>query len=401
MAVTLFFCFFARVAMRLTLFISLILSFVAVGCNPAPDDITDDRVFYTHDQFSMGADLSYVNQILDHGGIYRDSGNIQDPYAIFSKYGANTIRFRLWHTPAWTRTVYDPPITNMYNDFYDVKRGILAARALGMAVCLDIHYSDSWADPGKQVPPAAWNGLSVSVLRDSIYNYTLKTLDKLEAAGAMPEYVQAGNEINPGFVLPKGNRWNNTADFIILINGAIKAIRDASASSSVKPKIIIHIAQPENVYAWFEGLAAKGFTDYDIIGFSYYYMWSGIALGNISTYVSLLKNTYHKDVMIMETIYPWTTQNADSYGNMVDSGKLDPDYPATEEGQYRYMHDLTAEVVEGGGIGIFPWEPAWITSSAKDLWGTGSSWDCNTFFDFEGNVLKGIQFMSNRYEINK
>jgi arabinogalactan endo-1,4-beta-galactosidase len=308
---------------------------------------------------------------------------------------------RLWNNPDWTRTVYNPPLTEIYNGFNDVKRGIIAAKAQGMAVCLDFHYSDSWADPAKQVTPAAWTGLSLSVLRDSIYNYTLKTIDRLEAAGAMPEYVQAGNEINPGFVLPQGNRWDKTTDFVFLLNGAIKAIRDASASSTIKPRIIIHIAQPENVYAWFDGLAAKGLTDYDIIGFSYYYLWSGIPLNNISNYVSLLRTSFNKDIMIMETIYPWTLQNADSYGNIVDSGKLAPGYPATEEGQYNYIHALTAEMIEGGGKGIFPWEPAWITSSAKDLWGTGSSWDCNTFFDFSGSTLKGIQFMSDRYKFNE
>jgi arabinogalactan endo-1,4-beta-galactosidase len=388
--------------MRSIVVISLTVSLIIIGCKPSADDkIANGRVFYTHDLFSMGADLSYVNQILDHYGVYRDSGKIEDPYVIFRKYGANNIRFRLWHDPEWTKTVYYPPLTSMYSDFNDVKKGILAAKAQSMSVCLDFHYSDSWADPGKQVPPASWTGLSLTNLHDSIYNYTLKTLDRLEAANAMPEYVQAGNEINPGFVLPQGDRWSKTDDFVYLLNAAIKAIRDASASSSVKPKIIIHIAQPENVYAWFDGLAAKGLTDYDIIGFSYYYMWSGIGIKNISNYVSLLKNSFNKDIMIMETIYPWTTQNADSYVNIIDAGKLNPAYPATVTGQYNYMHDLTQEVIDGGGKGIFAWEPAWITSGMRDPWGTGSSWDCNTFFDPYGNTLKGIKFMSDIYNFSE
>lgn len=384
--------------------ILFLLCLILDSCNRKDNDggnLPASRVYYSTEKFVMGADLSYVNQILDFGGVYKDSGNTENPYAIFKKYGANVIRLRLWHNPQWTKTVYNPPIANMYNDFADVKKGILAAKAQGMASCLDFHYSDSWADPGKQVPPAVWTGLSNSDLHDSIYNYTLKTLDRLEAANAMPEYVQAGNEINPGFVLPQGDRWNKTNDFIYLINGAIKGIRDASASSAVKPKIIIHIAQPENVYAWLDGLAAKGLTDYDIIGFSYYYIWSGIGLKNISNYVSLLKNSFNKDVMIMETIYPWTTQNADNYGNFVDAGKLNSDYQATKEGQYKYMHDLTQEVIAGGGKGIFPWEPAWITSNLKDSWGTGSAWDCNTFFDFTGNSIKGIRYMSNKYIFNE
>lgn len=387
--------------MRYLSLFSSIIFLLSLGCNHKPEENDNNKkVIYTTDKFVMGADLSYVNQILDHAGIYKDSGIVENPYAIFKKYGANVVRFRLWHTPSWTKTVYNPPLENMYNDLADVRKGILAARAEGMAVCLDIHYSDSWADPGKQVPPAVWNGLAVNALRDSIYNYTLKTLDKLEAAGAMPEYVQAGNEINPGFVLSSGDRWSNTSNFITLINGALKAIRDASASSTIKPEIIIHIAQPENVYAWFQGLAAKGLTDYDIIGFSYYYNWSGVVLANLSDYVSLLKNTYHKDIMVMETAYPWTTGDADSYSNIIDIKELESGYPATEEGQYEYLHDLTQEIIDGGGKGIFIWEPAWITSSMKDLWGTGSSWDCNTFFDFLGNTIKGIEFMSARYDFN-
>jgi arabinogalactan endo-1,4-beta-galactosidase len=355
------------------------------------------RTFYTTDQFVMGADLSYVNQILDHGGIYKDSDKITDPYVIFKKYGANTIRFRLWHNPQWTREVYSPAIANMYNDFEDVKRGIQATKAQGMAVSLDFHYSDSWADPAKQVPPAAWTGLSLTDLHDSIYNYTLKTLDKLEAANAMPEYVQVGNEINPGFLLPQGNRWDKKADFIYLINGAVKAVRDAAVSSTIKPKIIIHVAQPENAIYWFEGMAAAGLTDYDIAGISYYYMWSTVSIDSVSDYIANIKALTGKDVMVVETAYPWTLNNADSYNNILATDKLTPAYPANQTGQYDYLVKLTQEIIDGGGKGLHYWEPAWITSDMKDKWGTGSAWDCNTLFDFSGNVIKGMDYMTHQY----
>jgi arabinogalactan endo-1,4-beta-galactosidase len=210
--------------------------------------------------------------------------------------------------------------------------------------------------------------------------------------------VQTGNEINPGLLLPQGNRWNNNeANMVYLLNGAIKAVRDASSSNSIRPEIIIHIAQPENVRTWFYGLAEKGLTGYDIIGFSYYYMWSNTPLANISNMVSMLKTTFQKEVMIMETTYPWTTDYSDSYNNIINTSLLVSGYPATEKGQYEYMHALTQEIIEGGGIGIFVWEPAWITSGMKDQWGTGSSWECNTFFDFDGNSIKGIRFMTDKY----
>ena len=369
-----------------------------LSCKRSDNNPEDPRVFYSAAEFVMGADLSYVNQILDFGGAYRDSGKIEDPYYIFKKYGSNVIRFRLFHNPVWTREIYGANGTRMYNDFYDVKEGITMVKAEGLKVCLDFHYSDSWADPSKQVVPDAWKSLTLVNLHDSIYNYTFKTLHKLDIAGLMPEYVQVGNEINPGFVLPQGNRWNGNEDnMIYLLNAGIKAVRDAGTSSSVKPKIIIHIAQPENVTNWFTGLAEKGLTDYDIIGFSYYYMWSSSALNGISSYVSSFKTAFGKDVMIMETTYPWTTGNADSYNNIIDVSKLVSGYPATEKGQYDYMHSLTQEVMNGGGKGIFAWEPAWITSNMKDGYGTGSSWDCNTFFSFTGSTLKGIRYMSDKY----
>jgi arabinogalactan endo-1,4-beta-galactosidase len=383
----------------------LIAAFLIIaGCNGKEKEKKDPElkpVYYSHTDFSMGADLSYVNQILDHGGVYRDSGTVKDPYVIFKKYGANTVRLRLWHNPDWTRTVYNPPAAHMYNDYSDVKRAITAARAQGMAVSLDFHYSDSWADPAKQVPPAAWTGLSLQLLRDSIYNYTLKTLDRLESASLMPEYVQVGNEINPGFVMPQGDRWNKKADFVFLINGAIKAVRDAAVSSTVKPKIIIHIAQPENAIYWFEGMAAAGLTDYDIAGISYYYLWSTVTLDSVSDYIADIRSITGKDVMVVETAYPWTLNNADSYNNILGTDRLTVAYPANETGQYNYLVKLTQEIIDGGGKGIHYWEPAWITSETRDRWGQGSSWDCNTLFDFSGNVIKGMTFMTYPYILKK
>jgi arabinogalactan endo-1,4-beta-galactosidase len=384
-----------------TLIIQMIVCSLIVSCKPSPGNGNGDgdkRVFYAHDKFSMGADLSYVNQILDHGGAYSDSGKITDPYVIFKKYGANTIRLRLWNNPDWSMTVYDPPAANMYNDFEDVRRASFAAKSQGMAVSLDFHYSDTWADPGKQETPAAWQGLSLEFLHDSLYNYTLKTLDKLEASGLMPEYVQVGNEINPGFLLPQGNRWNKKADFIYLINGAIKAVRDASASSTVKPKIIIHVAQPENVLPWFNGMAAAGLTDYDIVGLSYYYIWSTVPIDSLSNYISDIKRTTGKNVMVVETAYTWTLDNADSYNNIFAADKLASAYPASQTGQFNYLVKLTQEIIDGGGTGLHYWEPAWITSNLKDRWGTGSSWDCNTLFDFTGDVIKGMDYMTYPYK---
>jgi len=375
-----------------------ILFLACLSCKQEKPENMKEPVFYTPDQMVMGADLSYVNQILDHNGTYRDSGKIKDPYRIFREYGTNVARFRLFHTPVWTKEIYGEKGTQVYNDLNDVTLAIARAKEQGMQVCLDFHYSDTWADPSRQLPPAAWEGLSPDILHDSIYHYTLNVLQHLEQQGMMPEYVQVGNEINPGFLLPAGNRWDgNEENFVYLLNAGIQAVRDAGSEASVSPKVIIHIAQPENVVPWFQGLEEAGLNDFDVVGFSYYYIWSEVELERVSNFTEHIRISLGRDVMITETAYPWTTGYADDYHNIIDTAKLDPDYPATAEGQYRYLVKLTQEIIDGGGKGIFYWEPAWITSEMKTQWGQGSAWECNTLFDFEGNVIQGMQYMTHPY----
>jgi arabinogalactan endo-1,4-beta-galactosidase len=101
--------------------------------------------------------------------------------------------------------------------------------------------------------------------------------------------------------------------------------------------------------------------------------------------------------MILETAYPWTTTGNDSYNNIFGGQTPISGYPFSNQGQLDMMKAITQELIEGGGVGIFYWEPAWISSSMKDLWGTGSSWENNTFFDYNGEVNLGIQFMTHTY----
>ncbi|MCA1756338.1 MAG: arabinogalactan endo-1,4-beta-galactosidase [Bacteroidales bacterium] len=371
---------------------------ILMGACNKKEEQDERRYFHDHTTFIMGADLSYVNQILDKGGEYRDSGRVEDPYSIFSKYGTNTVRLRLWHNPVWTAELYGPGTEKIYNGFEDVALAASRAREEGMSICLDFHYSDNWADPQKQVIPAAWQGLTADVLGDSLYNYTFKTLRKLDAMGLMPEYVQVGNEINPGFLLPSGDRWiGNGESFLSLLNRATDAVRDASAGSEIKSRIILHIAQPDHVDNWFAGIEDR-MPDFDILGISYYYIWSEVRLDQLSWYISSFSNRYGKDVMVVETAYPFTTANADTYPNIIDTSRLVNGYPATPGGQLDYLVAMTREIAEGGGKGLIYWEPAWITSPLITQWGSGSAWDCNTLFNFEGETIESMNFMTRNYE---
>lgn len=380
----------------------------AGGSGQAPDSPAN-RTSYSAEEFVMGADLSYVNQVLDHGGTYRDSSTVENPYEIFREYGTNVVRLRLWHNPDWVREeVYGNADVPLYSGLGDVTRSMEEAKRRGMAVNLDFHYSDTWADPETQRPPEAWRGIgNMEVLKDSVYAYTRNTLRQLNRQGLMPEYVQIGNETNCGLMFTdtprdfpslnvcEGN-WENAGE---IINSGIRAVREVASNSEVDTKIILHIAQPENVEWWFSEITTSGeVSDFDIIGFSYYTPWSDVKLDEISEQISNFKSTFAKEVMIVETAYPWTLENDDSYPNIFGKNALLDGYPASAKGQKAFMADLTREVIDGGGSGVFYWEPAWISSDMKDKWGTGSSWENNTFFNFQGNTHEGIEYMSLDYE---
>ena len=347
-------------------------------------------------QSRLGADLSYVNEIEDNGGSYKDSGARKDPFLIFHNHGCNTVRVRLWYNPTWK----DTTAGKLHSDLADVEKTIQRAKAQGMAVNLDFHYSDTWADPGKQITTVAWQGLAITPLSDSVYQYTLRVLNELKSKNLTPEMVQVGNETNGGMLFPVGQVVNNDwTNFGILLNSGIKAVRDFSTTSSIKPKIILHVAKPENA-GWWEGniISNAKVSDFDILGISYYYVWSNLtSLSQLTSTISSLKTKYGKDVMIVEANCPWTNGNADTYNNVISGDVPFGGYAVSKDEQYRFMKDLIQAVIKGGGSGVMYWEPAWITSSMFDSYGKGSSYENCALFDFAGNTLPAIDFMNHAY----
>lgn len=359
--------------------------------------------------FQFGADLSYANQILDHQGVYLDQNEARSPYRILKEHGATVARFRLWHNPAWTKTVYGAAGTQLYNDLADVEKGIRLAKEQGLLVNLDIHYSDIWADPGRQDVPTSWTAIkTIDVLADSVYRYTLGTLQRLNSKGLMPDMVQIGNEINCGMLygnapadFPTCNACKNQwAALGQVINSGIRAVRTASATSAVKPKILLHVADPKNVEWWFDNITAQGkVTDFDVVGFSYYPLWhTTVTVDKLSGSVAQFKSKYNKQVMVLETAYPWSSGYNDGYNNQFGSQTPITGYPFTQQGQLDLLKTMTQQVKDGGGSGIMYWEPAWITSSMKDLYGTGSSWENATLFDFSGKPTLGMDYMKAAYK---
>jgi arabinogalactan endo-1,4-beta-galactosidase len=165
------------------------------------------------------------------------------------------------------------------------------------------------------------------------------------------------------------------------LNSGIKAVRDFSATSGKKVAIVLHIAQPENGLAWFPKALESGVTDFDVVGLSYYPQWSTYKLDTLGSALTELQGKTKKPVMIVETGYPWTFDNFDKADNVLWKSAVLPDYPPTPNGQLEYLLALSKVVKAAGGLGVLYWEPGWISTPCKTLWGTGSHWENAAFFD--------------------
>ena len=342
--------------------------------------------------FHFGADLSYVNQMEDCGAVYKEGGVAKDPYRLFADHGTTLTRVRLWVDPTWQTGLVQPEgVKAQYSDLDDVRETIARAHGAGMDVLLDFHYSDVWTDPGRQVVPARWRAAAADTeaLADSVYRYTKRTLQTLDAEGLMPEMVQVGNETNPGMLVhagmdaqfdPTGYIGGGWARQAVLFNAGIRAVREVGATAAVAPQIVVHFADPSGSQGRFQRLLDAGVTDFDVMGLSFYTSYHDLTIPQVGAVVRDLRQRFPAyDVALVETGYLWSTQNHDALGNIITTA--DPAYlPVSPETQLEYQVDLAREVMRSGGSGVIPWEPAWVSTPCRTPWGQGSSHDHVAYF---------------------
>ncbi|WP_255037288.1 glycoside hydrolase family 53 protein [Lacihabitans soyangensis] len=325
--------------------------------------------------FYLGADLSYVNELEDCSGIYREKGEKVEPFGYFAKKGSNLIRLRLWHTPEF----------NNYSSLSDVEKSLKRAKNANQSVLLNFHYSDNWADPSKQIMPRAWQKIkNLNILGDSVYNYTLSTLTYLNSRGLTPEMVQIGNETNIGIIQHPDSASNGPINWkrnAFLLNKGLEAVADFNKTNKQKVETMLHVAQPENAEWWFKDANVNSVKNYDWIGVSYYPKWSKYDLNKLESTLKNLKNRYSKRLMVVETGYPYSTAEYDKANNMLDKDAAIKNYPISPEGQLSFMVDLVKTCKNAGAEGVVYWEPAWISTACKTQWGTGSHWENAAFFD--------------------
>jgi len=308
----------------------------------------------------VGGDISMLPKYEEAGVVYKDkSGNtVSDVLGFFNEEGLNAMRVRLF---------VDPSNDNdkaVCQDLEYVKALGKRIKDAGMKLILDFHYSDTWADPGKQWTPNAWKDMTDEQLKDTIYGYTKYCLEQMVAAGATPDFIQTGNEISYGMMWGTkaavgGNNTNrcytnspqaNWTRFINLLKKAGQACREVCADA----KIIIHserTRKPSVLTDFFDRMTNAS-LDYDIIGLSYYPAYHG-SLEDLETALTTLEGkNYGKDIMVVETGY--------SYAWALGNTEFDytGTYPYTEEGQRQFTAALVTKLNNHESVkGLFWWWP--------------------------------------------
>ena len=333
--------------------------------------------------FYTGADISTVQEYERFGAKFFDvDGTEKDIFTLLKDHGFNAIRLKTFVSP---KAKYGYAASGCDHDAeaYADKDHIVAyaqkIKAAGMAFLLDIHYSDNWADPGKQIIPERWRKVNSSdALADSVYAYTLDLMTALKNVGATPEMVQIGNETTPGILVhvpnSKTDCWGNNVDKAsTAINGdmgttagkanaakyfkaGIKAVKDVSP----KTKTVLHIEsirKPNTVNWWMTEIFKNQKVPADVMGFSAYTAYGDKAPDDWKSLFQSLVSSYPDLEFI---VAEYNGGDSDNHYNFDGSRKR------------------TTEMVKGldRWIGTFFWEPT-----------LGGAWG-PALFDWKGSNLQ-------------
>ena len=345
---------------------------IELTVNEASNSVKDAPIAVTKvnklsSDFIMGMDISSMISELESGVVYRDyDGNelatLDDICRFIKEQGINHIRVRVWNNP------YDAN-GNGYgggnNDVAKAKEFADACRNAGLKMLVDFHCSDLWTDPSKQQEPKAWKGYTLEQKKEALNTYITESLNTIDPSKDVVDMVQVGNETTGGFI---GE--TNVRNMCVLFSAGAAGVKTYNPDV----KVVIHVESPHKrtMVTWAENLQNNN-VDYDILATSYYPYWHG-TLDNLKQQFETVKNTYCKDVMVAETSYAYTLEDSDGHANTVRVGNndngADTTEPFTEQGQATAIRNLINTVNEAGGLGVYYWEPAWLTvGNTKGLTG--------------------------------
>lgn len=382
------------------------------------DSLYVQKVENLPENFILGMDASCVPALEASGVKYYDhDGTEKDVYEILSENGINYIRVRVWNDP------FDEDGNGYGGGNCDIENAVAIgkrATQYGMKLLVNFHYSDFWADPGKQMVPKAWAGMNIDEKSEALYEYTRDCLQKLVDAGVDVGMVQIGNETNGAMCGENSSALGGWKRIMQLMSAGSKAVREVCPEALVA----VHFANPEKItnYESYGKNLEYYQVDYDVFASSYYPYWHG-TLDNLAQVLSRIAETYGKKVMVAETSYAYTADDTDFSGNTIgDGGGVVKNYPLTVQGQANLVRDVVDTVANKtvNGIGVFYWEGTWISVGGESweansaLWERyGSGWassyaaeydpddagqwyggcavDNQAFFDEEGRVLESLK----------
>ncbi|MDD6157549.1 MAG: glycosyl hydrolase 53 family protein [Lachnospiraceae bacterium] len=327
-------------------------------------DVYVEKISGMDEDFITGADVSSYLSIINSGAtFYNEDGEALDGQGFFdllAQGGTNYIRLRVWNNPYDTNG-------NGYgggnNDLEAAKVMGQYATNAGMKVLIDFHYSDFWADPGKQKAPKAWNAMSVEEKASAVSEYTTSSLKYLLDSGVDVGMVQIGNETTNAIC---GVSFSSaTKDACAIFDAGCDAVHNVAAEYNREILAAIHFTNPERSgnYATFAKRLDTYDVSYDVFASSYYPYWHG-TLDNLTSVLKNVADTYDKKVMVAETSWAWTLEDGDGHDNTVRVGSNDSGQPYdfSVQGQCTEIAAVAKAVANVGdkGIGLFYWENAWI-----------------------------------------
>lgn len=355
----------------------------------------------------LGIDASTYLEELEHGAKYYDNGREIDPLDAFINNGVNYMRIRLWNDPKSPNG--EPYLAGNCDIENYVKLGRLC-KSKGYKLLLDFHYSDFWADPGKQMIPKAWSDYGIDEMCEAVYSFTKECLETTVREGVAPDMIQVGNEITNGILWPVGKleidgKRGNYENFCRLIKAGCSACREVIPEA----KLVLHLerSNDKTVYQEFYTEMKRAEVDYDIIGASYYPYWHGTPdemLDNLNAC-----RHFGKEIMIMELGFGFTDKGYMLDGEekrlVIDAERavvpgVTDKFPLTPDGQAEYIRHIIAKAKENCIDGVFYWEPLWLpgegicwASEAGQAYiheegkSTSNEWANQCLFDYEGNKL--------------
>ncbi len=355
----------------------------------------------------LGIDASTYLEELEHGAKYYDNGREIDPLDAFINNGVNYMRIRLWNDPKSQNG--EPYLAGNCDIENYVKLGSLA-KSKGYKLLLDFHYSDFWADPGKQMIPKAWVNYGIDEMCEAVYAFTKECLEISIREGVAPDMIQVGNEITNGILWPVGKleidgKRGNYENFCRLIKSGCRACREVIPEA----RLVLHLERSNDkaVYQEFYSEMERAGVDYDIIGASYYPYWHGTPYEMLDNLNACRR--FGKEIMIMELGFGFTDKGYVLDGEekrlVIDAERaivpgVTDKFPLTPKGQAEYIRHIIEKAKANGIGGIFYWEPLWLpgegicwASEAGQAYireegkSTSNEWANQCLFDYEGNKL--------------